>query len=139
MADAFAAAGVAIAWGVVRGASETATVVAIRVVTDTALYPWVAVTGSDPFTQGQHPLLQPMSSASVINVRSPRAHFADFPRTELRFYGSAADTQSGVPKLVVFYLGVPDTTPEFATEDKLDAYLTDRIARLRRDSGSKKP
>lgn len=137
MADAFAAAGVAIAWGVVRGASETATIVAIRVVT--ASYPWVAVEGSDPFTQRQHPLLRPMSSAGVIDVRSPRAHFADFPRTELRFYDSAAAAQKGVPKLVVFYLGVPDTTPEFATEEKLDAYLTDRVTRLRRDGGSKTP
>jgi hypothetical protein len=139
MADAFAAAGVAIAWGVVRGGSETATVVTIRVVADTALYPWVAVAGSDPFTQRQHPLLRPMSSGGVIDVRSPRAHFADFPRTELRFYDSAAEAQSGMPKLVVFYLGVPDTTPEFATEDKLDAYLADRIGRLRRDGGSKTP
>jgi len=139
MADAFAAAGVAIAWGVVRGTSETTTVVAIRVVTDTAVYPWIAVSGSDPFTQRLHPLLRPMSSAGVIDVRSPRAHFADFPRTELRFYDSAAEAQTGVPKLVVFYLGVPDTTPEFATEDKLDAYLTDRIGHLRRDGGSKKP
>jgi hypothetical protein len=138
MADAFATAGVAVAWGVVRGASETATVVAIRVVTDTALYPWIAVTGSDPFTQRQHPL-RPMASAGVIDVRSPRAHFADFPRTELRFYGSATEAQSDVPKLVVFYLGVPDTTPEFATEDKLEACLTDRIARLRGDGGSKTP
>jgi len=138
MADTFATVGVAIAWGVARGASETTTVVAIRVVTDTALYPWISVTGSDPFTQRQHPLLQPMSSAGVIDVRSPRVHFADFPRTELRFYGSAPEAQSGVPKLVVFYLGVPDTTPEFATEDKLEAYLTDRIARLR-GSGSKTP
>jgi hypothetical protein len=139
MADAFAAGGVAVAWGVVRGASETTTVVAIRVVTDTALYPWISVTGSDPFSHQQHPLLQPMSSAGRINVRSPRAHFADFPRTELRFYDSAAEAQSGVPKLVVFYLGVPDTTPEFATEDKLDAYLTERIAHLRGDGGGKTP
>ena len=139
MADAFAATGVAIAWGVVRGASETATLVAIRVVTDTALYPWVAVEGSDPFTQRHHPLVRPMSSAGLIDVRSPRAHFADFPRTELRFYDSASEAQSGMPKLVVFYLGVPDTTPEFATEDKLDAYLTDRIGRLRGDGGSKTP
>jgi hypothetical protein len=139
MADAFAAAGVAVAWGVVRGASETATVVAIRVVSDTALYPWVAVAASDPFTHQQHALLRPMSSPGVIDVRSPRANFADFPRTELRFYDSAAEARSGVPKLIVFYLGVPDTTPEFATEDKLDAYLTDRIARLRGDGGSKTP
>jgi hypothetical protein len=30
----------------------------------------------------------------------------------------------------VFYLGVPDTTPEFANGASLDAYLADRIARL---------
>ena len=41
--------------------------------------------------------------------------------------------------LVVFYLGVPDTTPEFATEAALDGYLADRIARLRASPGSKAP
>jgi hypothetical protein len=137
MADAFAANGVAIAWGVVRGKSEAATSVAIRVVADAALYPWIAVNGGDPFTSQHRPLLIPTSNAGVIEVRSSRAQFADFPRTELRFYDSAAQIQSDTPKLVVFYLGVPDTTPEFATEDKLDAYLSDRIAKLRGDAGSK--
>jgi hypothetical protein len=36
----------------------------------------------------------------------------------------------------VFYLGVPDTTPEFADAAKLDAYLRERIAQVR---GSKLP
>ena len=69
-------------------------------------------------------------------MRVSRADFADFPRTELRFYGSAAQADAGVPSLVVFYLGVPDTTPEFATEANLNAYLVDRIARARAAAGS---
>jgi len=137
MSDAFAAPGLALAWGVVRGASETATVVVMRIVTDPASYPWLAVAGGDPFTQRKQPLLAATPSAGVIDVRSPRAHFADFPRTELRLYESAAAAQQDVPALVVFFLGVPDTTPEFATEDKLQSYLGDRIEHLRVGAGSK--
>jgi len=136
-ADAFAAPGAALAWGVLRGVSETATVVVVRVVTDPASYPWIAVSGSDPFTQRKQPLLPATRSAGITEVRSPRAHFADFPRTELRFYESAATAQQDMPAMFVFFLGVPDTTPEFETEDKLQAYLNDRVARLA--GGSKPP
>jgi hypothetical protein len=139
MADAFATPGVVLAWGVLRGASETATVVVVRIVTDPASYPWLAVAGGDPFTQRKQPLLPAIRSAGVTDVRLPRAHFADFPRTELRFYESAAAAQQDGPALVVFFLGVPDTTPEFATEDKLQSYLSDRVARLPDGTGSKAP
>lgn len=139
MSDAFAAPGVAMAWGVVRGASETATVVVARIVTDPATYPWLAVTGGDPFTHRTGPLLTATRSSGVIDVRSPRAHFADLPRTEFRLYESAAAAQQDAPALVVFFLGVPDTTPEFATDDKLQAYLGDRVARLAGASGGKPP
>ena len=139
MADAFAAPGVALAWGVVRGASETATVVVVRIVTDPASYPWLAVAGGDPFTQRKQPLLPAIRSTGVTDLRLPRAHFADFPRTELRFYESAAAAQQDRPALVVYFLGVPDTTPEFATEDKLQSYLNDRVARLPDGTGSKAP
>lgn len=139
MADAFAAPGVAMAWGVVRGADEAATVVVVRVVTRPASYPWLAVAGSDPFTQRKQPLLAATRSGGVIDVRTSRAHFADFPRTELRLYESAEAAQQEVPALVVFFLGVPDTTPEFASEDKLQAYLGDRVPRLAGDIRSKAP
>jgi hypothetical protein len=57
-------------------------------------------------------------------VRIPRGSFADFPRTEWQFLGSGKE-----PRLTVFYLGVPDTTPEFADEARLDAYLEERLAK----------
>jgi hypothetical protein len=131
-ADAFAAPGMALAWGVLRGATEDATLVVIRIVTDSAVFTDVAVTGSDPFTARQQSMLALTSSTSgVVEVRTPRAHFAEYPRTELRFFGSALSPTTVAPSLVVFFLGVPDTTPEFTDEAKLDAYLRERIAQLK--------
>ncbi len=134
ISDAFATRGVALAWGIVRGRSETETVVVMRIATQPESYPWLGIAGVDPFTLRTKPLLVATASPGVVDVRSPRAHFADFPRTEVRLYETAAAAQQDVPALVVFFLGVPDTTPEFAAEDKLQAYLGERVARLKPDS-----
>jgi hypothetical protein len=138
MADAYAGEGVALAWAILRGADEAATVVVVRIVAAPDRYPIVAATGRNPFSQRAEPLLRATPSAGGVDLRVARARFADFPRTELRFYESVAAAQSDTPRLVVYYLGVPDTTPEFATEANLEAYLVDRIARVR-GAGSKAP
>jgi hypothetical protein len=137
-ADAYTAPGVTLAWGVLRGANEAATIIVMRIVTDPQVYPGIAARGSNPFSPRQQALLPPTQSSGSVDVRVPRAHFADFPRTELSFYGSASALHSETPQLVVYYLGVPDTTPEFASESDLAGYLSDRIARLRA-TGSKAP
>ena len=62
-------------------------------------------------------------------MRIPRAQFADTPRTEWAYYMSEGDAREGKPALVVYYLGIPDTTPEFADAAKLDAYLGARTKR----------
>ena len=133
-ADAYAAPGVALAWAVLRGPSEAGTRVVIRVVADPLLYTALAVIGRDPFTGRAQPLLARTPVAGTIDLTVPRAHFADFPRTELTFDGAAP---AAAPALVVYFAGVPDTTPEFATADRLDAYLAARIVRARADAGSK--
>jgi len=137
--DAFAAPGVTLAWGVLRGATEAATLVVVRIVAARDAFATVAVVGIDPFTQRQQPVLAATPVTAGIDVRVPRAHFADFPRTEVRLYGIPDAGGTSAPALVVYYLGVPDTTPEFASETALESYLAQRIARARVDSGSKTP
>lgn len=129
--DAFGTVGAALAWGVVRGPSEAATEVVVRIVSDPALYPWLAADSRDPFTQRTQPILAKVRNPGLIGVRSSRAHFADFPRTDFRFYDSEAAARLDRPALVVFFLGVPDTTPEFKTEEKLQSHLAHSITRLR--------
>jgi hypothetical protein len=138
-ADANTVQGVALAWGVLRGTSEETTIVVVRIVADPAEFGSVAAAGVDPFTRRETSLLSATPVTGMVHVRVPRGQFAEFPRTELRFYGPADAAPSALPKLVVFYLGVPDTTPEFATGAALDAYLADRIARIRASTGSKTP
>lgn len=127
--DAFAGEGVAVAWAVLRGATEDDARVVLRIAADTTLYGALAADGVDPFSKERKPLVNRQSIGAVTTVRFVRRQFAEFPRTELQFFAAGA-TGALTPQLVVYYLGVPDTTPEFAGEPQLDAYLADRIKRL---------
>ena len=134
VADAYARPGVALAWGILRGKSEADTVVVVRVDADAPTYAFVAADGIDPFTQQRKTIQPPTRATGGVDLRFPRSHFADFPRTEFRFSATGNATS---PALTVYYLGVPDTTPEFPTQDALGRYLTDRLARERATSGTK--
>lgn len=133
--DAYAAPGVALAWGVLRGSDEATTAVVVRIVVDPSAYPWLAVTAIDPFSKQEQTVQRPVQAAGPFDLRIQRAQFADYPRTELRLFDSTAHAQANAPQLVVYYLGVPDTTPEFADAAKLDASLSERIARARAAGG----
>ncbi len=136
----FAAPGVAVAWGVLRGPSEDATQVVLRLVaTGPPAYPYVGVDAVDPFTGTRRPVLAPRPLGEALDVRSPRATFADFPRREIRLFRTADDARAGAPGLTVYYLGVPDTTPEFTSEPPLLAYLADAVAKVRAASGGRAP
>lgn len=129
--DGFAAPGVKLAWAVAHGKSEADTSVVVRVSVDTTRYPWLSVTGIDPFTAKDRVEMAPTIVADALDVRLPRTAFADYPNTEFRFYPSEAAARAGAPALVVFYYGVPDTAPEFASASALDSYLARRVAELR--------
>jgi hypothetical protein len=133
--DVYTAPGIGIVWGIERGAGDAEAVVVIRIATDPATYPWLTVRGVNPFTNAETPLLQPTAVERSVDVRIPRARFADHPRTEVRLYATQDAARSGTASVTVFYLGVPDTTPEFADRAKLEASLTERMARARAAKG----
>jgi len=127
--DAFAGNGVAVAWAVLRGASDDDARVVLRIVADTKRYGALAADGVDPFSKERKPLVNRQPIGATTTVRFVRKQFAEFPRTELLLFKAGA-TQALTPELVVYYLGVPDTTPEFSAEPALDAYLDDRMQKL---------
>ena len=135
VADAFARPGVALAWGVLRGKSDADAIVVVRVETTSPAYAFVAVDAIDPFTKQRKAVQAAIPTAGGVDLRIPRASFADFPRTEFKF---ASDDKGAAPALVVYYLGVPDTTPEFPTQEALSRYLVDRLARERAAAGTSK-
>ena len=119
----FAAPGIGIAWGVLRAATEEETIVVTRVSNPMARYAYLRVEGVNPFTGRRTAVVEGVPLGARADVKSPRAGFADFPRREFHLYASEADWRARKPALTVYYLGVPDTTPEFTSEAALDAYL----------------
>jgi hypothetical protein len=118
----FSTAGVRLAWAVKRGPSEAETLVIVRVIADADIRA-VRVDGVDPFTKDRIVFVaaRPLERAADLSI--PRAQFADHPSTEFHVFASMEDAAADKPKLTVFYLGVPDTTPEFATQAAAQAYL----------------
>jgi hypothetical protein len=86
------------------------------------------VDGVDPFTGRRREILGRQPLPDRLDVRTARATFADLPRREVHVY--PADQPSPRPSLTVFFLGVPDTTPEFTSEAALGAYLESTLAKL---------
>lgn len=119
----FTAAGVKLGWAVKRGASETDTLVIVRAIAADAGYRVVSVDGVDPFTKDRKVFVPPRPLEREADLSIPRAQFADHPSSEFHFFASAEDAAANKPKLTVFYLGVPDTTPEFAGAREAEAYL----------------
>lgn len=115
---------VKIAWVVQKGASEDATTVVIRVVNSTGAYRQVRLDGVDPFSKNRKILVPVRPLADQIDLSVPRTSFADFPSCEIHLYRGEAPAADRAPSLIVYYLGVPDTTPEFSTVQAMDAYLT---------------
>ena len=123
-ADAvFASPGIGIVWGVLRAPTEGRTLVVTRVSNPTARYAYLRVEGVDPFTGRRAGIVEGSLLGARVDVRAPRAGFADFPRREFHLYATEAGWRARKPTLTVYYLGVPDTTPEFTSEAALDAYL----------------
>jgi hypothetical protein len=114
---------VKLGWAVKRGASEAEALVIVRVIATDASYHVLRVDGVDPFTKDRKVFIAARPLESKTDLSIPRAQFADHPSTEFHFFASADDAAANKPKLTVFYLGVPDTTPEFAGQREAEAYL----------------
>lgn len=134
----FAGQGVAIAWGVLKGADEAQTQVVVRIAQAGAAYAYVRIEGVDPFTQTRQEILAGQPLGPQMDLRSPRATFADFPRREIHFF-TTNDWHARRPTLTVYYMGVPDTAPEFTAEAALFTYLSDALAKVRRTGHGRTP
>jgi hypothetical protein len=121
---------VKLAWVVRLGTTEAETLVVVRIAAADATYRLMRVDGIDPFSKQHKVFVATRALDPATDVAIPRAAFADHPSTEFRFFASAEDAAADKPKLTVFYLGVPDTTPEFPGQREAEAYL-ERMLRQR--------
>jgi hypothetical protein len=133
----FAGEGIAIAWGILKAPIEDQSQVILRIVSLGEPFVALRIEAVDPFTQKRDVVLEGQPLRGRLDVRSPRGSFADFPRREIQLYRTAADWQARRPTATIYYLGVPDTTPEFTSESALSAYLHDALTKIQGSEGRK--
>jgi hypothetical protein len=126
----FAAQGVAIVWAVLKAAAEDRSEVILRIVPRGSSYAYASVEAVDPFTRIRQTVLEGRPLDAGLEVRSLRAGFADYPRREIHLFRTPEAWRARSPDVTVFYLGIPDTTPEFLSEDAVLRYLTAALARV---------
>jgi hypothetical protein len=122
----FVAPTVKLAWAIRKGASEETTDVVIRVV-NAGAHAGIRVDGVDPFTQERTVLVAARALGATTDLVIRRARFADHPSAEIHLFAGDAEMAANRPALTVFYLGVPDTTPEFAAAGDAEPYFAQML------------
>ena len=124
--EIFVSPDAAIVWAVLKATSATNSdkaAVWLRIVNTTKKFSHVSIDGVDPFSKKRERVQSGIPLRTEARVESDRDSFSDLPSREVHFYRSDADMRAEKPALTVYYLGVPDQTPEFSTRSALDGYF----------------
>ena len=124
----FVAPSVKLAWAMQRGATEEQTRVVVRVVNTVAAYKSIRLIGVHPFSKSQKVLVPTQAFGAEVDLSVPRSGFSEYPSSEIHLFKSDVAGATGEPDLTIYYLGVPDTAPEFASAQQLGDYLAEMLA-----------
>ena len=113
----------AIVWAVLKQPTGDNATVWLRVVNSTRKFSHIAIDGVDPFSKKRERIEAGTKIEAEARIASDRDTFSDLPSREVHLYRSEADLRANKPTLTVYYLGVPDTTPEFSTRAAMEEYF----------------
>ena len=115
---------ITIIWGVLRDPKQDQVLAVARVMNTARRYDFVTLEAVDPFSGRRATVAAGVPLNEQADLRSPRGSYADYPRREFHFYRSAADLRAKRPALTVYYVSLPDTTPELRSEAALQAWFS---------------
>lgn len=131
----FEVQGVAIFWAILKGPDDDHSCVYIRII-DSGVHPSpfqsYRVEAVDPFSNEKEWVTKTVEWKKETEVKASRSSFKDKPARRILFYENTADDPREKPAMTVFYMGIPDTTPEILTEPQLEDYFRKAMERLKK-------
>lgn len=129
----FVAEGLALMWAVLRGQDEESTLVHLRIAKlspAAEAYRFFSMISVDPFSGDSRVELRgaPLEEDNLVVM--PRSTYQSFSSKRLLFHRDAGGPDGPEAALTIYYLGLPDTSPEFADLEALRAYFDDTLRRL---------
>ena len=120
--EVFVSPDVAIVWAVLKAPTGDKAAVWLRIVNTKKKFSHISIAGVDPFNK-KRKLIEPGREIETeVSVESDRETFTELPSREVYFYRTEKEWRADTPALTVYYLGVPDQTPEFTTRTAFDNY-----------------
>jgi len=131
----FKAEGITVIWGVLRGSEEINTMVYMKIITTEEArehFKAYSVKASDAFSDSIEWLVKGKKLQAINIVEQKRELFKDLTERTILFYNNTDNENYETEKeiLSIYYLSLPDTTPELKTLEKLEKYFTDAEMRL---------
>jgi len=131
----FKAEGVSVIWGVIRGTDESNTMVYIKLVaTDKARehFKYYSVKATDAFSDAAQWLAKGKKLQPANMVEHARELFQTLTERTILLYGDIdpENVENEKESFSVYYLSLPDTTPEFTEREKMEKYFVEAQSRL---------
>jgi hypothetical protein len=122
-----------ILWGILKGPEEDRSWVYIKIIrTGSEPGPWTSyrLEAVDPFSQ-EREWVTPRENLKKENaIKEIRSSFREKTGRRLYFYPGQGMEEK--PAAIIFYQGVPDTTPEFLTEKEMEDYFGQALMRMKK-------
>ena len=128
--------GIAILWAILKGPDEDHSWVHLQILASEKTvqsFQRFSVEAVDPFTNTREWVSRGNRLERENLIKEARSSFRDRTGRRVLFYRDAAEVEAGRPVMTVFYLGVPDTTPELLTEQEIRDYFQKALQRLKND------
>ena len=132
----FQAGGIAIFWAILKGSDDESSLVYIKIIViddDVDSFAKFSVLAVDPFSKDEKWVVDGKEFHKESVLTFNRASFRDMMERRFFFYTTDENYQDTKPDMLVYYLSIPDTAPEFLEESELENYFKDAVIRLKKD------
>jgi hypothetical protein len=125
--------GIMILWAILKGPTEESSWVYIKIV-NSGKNPFqiFSVEAVDPFTKEKEWVIKRKKLEKENLLRSNRTSFRDKTARRILFYRSTEAFEKENPDMAIYYLGIPDTSPEVLSEKEMEDYFEKAIERLKK-------
>jgi len=125
--------GITILWAILKGPTEESSWVHIKII-NSGKNPFriFSVEAIDPFSKEKEWVVKGEELKKENSVKSLRSSFRDKTSRRILFYRNRQAFEKEDPDMAVYYLGVPDTSPEVLSEKEMEDYFKKAQERLKK-------
>jgi hypothetical protein len=125
--------GIIILWAILKGQDEARSWVYIKIIIPGGNpFQIFSVEAVDPFSKEKEWVVKGKRLEKENLVRSNRASFRDKTGRRILFYRTMEAFDKENPDMTVYYLSVPDTSPEVLSEKEMEDYFEKALERLKK-------